>query len=94
MSTPAASSYTPYTLPILPPPSESRERNAAVYHFRQFLLLPYLVDKPAVRAHGQDFDPHSFELLITGSNRCQFCWSDKGEVSGVETEDDPFSLVV
>lgn len=63
---------------------EHGERNAALYHLGQLFLLPDLVDKAAVSTDRQDFNPQRFELVVPGSNRRQFRWSDEREIARIE----------
>jgi hypothetical protein len=49
--------------------------------------------KTAIGAHRQELYSQSFELIVTGSDRCQLRWSDKGEVPWIEAEDNPFPFV-
>lgn len=71
-----------------------REWDSALEHFGKFLFLPHHVHKSAVHADGQDFNSEFLVVFIPGSNRCQFRRSHKGEIAGVEAENDPFTFIV
>jgi hypothetical protein len=48
----------------------------------------------AICAHRQDFNTQGLVFIVSGSNRCQFRRSDKGKISRIETEDNPFTFKV
>ncbi len=58
------------------------------------MVIPHLVDKHAVHAHGKDFYAKALELLVMIGDRRYFRCSDEGEITWVKTEDNPFSKVI
>jgi hypothetical protein len=54
------------------------------------MVVPHLVDKDAVHAHGEDFNTQLFEFFVFLGDRRDFRRSDKGEVTRVETQRHPF----
>jgi hypothetical protein len=52
------------------------------------------VNEDAVAAHGKNLDAQGFELSMFLGDRRDFGGSDKGEVTGIETEEHPFAEVV
>ena len=54
----------------------------------------HLVTIDAVRTDRQDLDAQLLELRVKGSDRCQFCRSDEGEIRRIEEQDNPPAAVV
>ena len=52
------------------------------------------MNEPAVGADGEHFDAQLLQFIIDGSDRCEFGRSDKGEITGIEAEDNPLSFVI
>jgi hypothetical protein len=57
-------------------------------------LDPHLVDVLAVHANGKDLDVQVLKLAVPSSDRCDFRWSNEGEISGVKEQHDPMATVV
>jgi hypothetical protein len=58
------------------------------------MVIPHFVDKNAVHAHGKDVNTKFLKLLIMIGDRRYFSCSNKGEITWIKTEHDPFSQVV
>lgn len=70
---------------------EHGEGNPSLNHPGEFMVVPHLVDKNAVHAHGKNLDAQFLEFGVFLCDRRDFGGSDKGEVTGIETKDDPFA---
>lgn len=70
------------------------ERNAALYHLGQLVLVPDLVAESAVGADRKHLDAQLFQLRILDGNCRQFSRSDESEIAGVEAENYPLAFVV
>ncbi len=67
------------------------EGNSSLNHFGEFMIIPHLVDKNTVHAHGKNFNPQFFEFVVFLCDRRDFCCSDKGEVAGIKTKYNPLA---
>ncbi len=63
-------------------------------HLFQFMFIPHFVNKNTVHAHGKHFNAKLLELWIMIGDRRYFGCSNKGKITWIETEHDPFSQVV
>lgn len=72
---------------------EHGEGDAAFDHFGEFMVIPHLVDKDTVHAHGKNFDAQFLELGIFLADRRDFRCSDESKISGIETKDYPFAKI-
>ncbi len=78
-----------------PDPSPRRrawERETALHHFAQFVLLHIMWMKRLSVPRGQHLDAQLAEFVGFGGDRRQFGGSDEGEIAGVEAEHHPLSL--
>ena len=73
---------------------EHVERDPAVDHLDELVVVPHLVDEVAVDADREDLATEILELLILVGDRRHFGRSNKGEVTGIETEEEPLAEVV
>ena len=73
---------------------EHGEGDAALDHLRQLVVVPHLVDEHAVDAHGKDLHAELLEIVIFFGNCRNFGRSDEGEVTRVETEQDPLAEIL
>lgn len=71
-----------------------RPGNAAFSHFGEFFLVPDFVDEGTIDAYGHDLDAELLKLIEFAGDRRQFGGSNKGEITRIKTDQDPFTQVI
>jgi hypothetical protein len=66
-------------------------RDAPVDHLGELVLVPDLVDELRVDADSDDLDAELLELTVLRGDRRELGRSNEGEVTGIETDEDPLA---
>lgn len=61
------------------------ERDIMPDHLGQLVVIPYLVYEHAIDAYREHLSAQFLKLRVFGSNCCNFCRSDEGKITRVET---------
>jgi len=70
------------------------KRNTAGNHFRQFVVVPHLMDKNAVDTDGKDLGSKLLKIRIMIGDRRNFGRSNKCKVSRIEAENHPLAKII